>query len=785
MGNNSYLKVIIGDLEAEVSDPSELTISIDYSLEDPEDWQKKKSSESFDIEIPATLVNDKVSNTARKVEIEDLTDGEVFNNSRIALIECNSWELLVGKAFLKSAKHTTKPTSYTYNILGDNADWLVEMRDKTLYDFLQQITFEFSKDVITASWIFDGTDEALPYVFAPVRYRRPFGDYDTDLTSGVALSVPDDIDTLVDYLRPSLSKYFIIYWAFRSLGYKIQSNFFGTSFFRKQVMPWTWGNFLDSDGSRLDAHKFMAQTAESSLGKYILITEQDHNIFDKYIDFDVTNDSTNGSFDNNDDYSYDQVNNAMVWEYRTNKDFGLLDAHLSVIIDYNAKANKSGDFRLSVHWWKNSIVGDPLLDSLVVNINASIILRALDQGVTETFFNTIVSPGDKIYAKIFVHYFQSKIGGTYVSARVAAFQLNYFRIPLGGTITFTDYTNFQNYKFLDFFSGVIDEFDLSINTDSINKVVYIEPTHTYNLPEADEQREGYFVNDFKEWNGKEDLSKEFEIQKNADTDKESIIQYKDDTNDGILKLVQDRHTTVMTASKYVFPDRFQAGVKTRENRFFSRTMHYNVDQWKALGTGYNVGQTPQIVCIIPENVSNTSERESDNKFLPKSCYYKGLISGAGAWKYDGEVLQEYPCMFAVNYRPEGVADPVLSYSDELIDGTVVKGLFKRFFLQRFAITRNGQRYNTWFNLKNTDVANNLHREFISYTGQRWELIQIIGFKPLINESTKCLLYKWTPITQNDFNNSYPSSDSILSNTMTTSLDLKYSQLLGLVSDIPT
>jgi hypothetical protein len=377
-----------------------------------------------------------------------------------------------------------------------------------------------------------------------------------------------------------------------------------------------------------------------------------------------------------------------------------------------------------------------------------------------------------------------------VSLKVLQFQLDYFRITIGSNVDFNNYkAAFQKRKWPEYFAGVVDEYNLSFNTDPISKIIYIEPTHPYSIttdPKA--LIDGYFKNDFIKWDGKEDQAEDkiWEMDNYADVERELTFKYKDDTNDGILKLIQDRNQTILASGKYVFPERFQTGTKDHENRFFSPTMHYPVTQFRDLGTGANASITPQMVCIIPENISQTSASESDNTFEPKSCYYKGLVTGAGAWKWDGVVRQDFPFMFAVNYQAGGENDPILSYSDENINGIVGKGLLKRFFWQRLAIDRNGQRYTTWFHLKNIDVANQLHREYKSYKGDKWELIQINGYKPLIEDSTKCLLYKWSPILQYEQDFTFPSSSSILTNTLIdASLDTIYSKLMCLVSDIPS
>jgi hypothetical protein len=402
----------------------------------------------------------------------------------------------------------------------------------------------------------------------------------------------------------------------------------------------------------------------------------------------------------------------------------------------------------------------------------------------------VLSPGDFVQARIKVMLYKDKLAINQfgmVELRVLQFNLESFSTPLGGIIDFSLFESaFNKRKWIDFLAGVIDEFNLSINSDPTNKVVYIEPTHSYSLttnPLA--LTDGYFKNDFLDWDGKEDISQEWIMESYADIEKELTFKYKDDTNDGILKLIQDRNKAVLTSAKYVFPERFQTGEKDHENRFFSPTMHYEVEQWKMIGTGASAGIIPQLVCIIPENISQTSESESENTFEPKSCYYKGLVTDAGGWRWDGTDSQELPFMFAVNYQLGGENDPILSYCDENIRGIIGRGLMKRFFWQRLAIDRNGQRYTTWFRLQNIDVANQLHREYKAYHGQRWELIQIVQYKPLQEKSTQCLLYKWVPISDYENTHSYPSFDSIMMGAPLLSPDIKYARLRCLKSDIPT
>lgn len=784
MATDNYIKITVGDYQVQSTDPNEIPVSINYNLEDAKDFQRKVSGQAFDIKVPATLKNSRGANTFHNPSVEDLTDGEIFRKYQPAKIVASGIELLVGKGLLKNATHTDQPTSYTWNLHGDNADWIIDLKETTLFDLLKHISFEFSKAHMEASWLFDGTDENLPYVFAPIRYRDPFNGFEI---IGEKIKPKDDNIPAV-YLKPSISKYWIMYYAFKSVGYTIGSTFFDSDYYRRMVMPWTWGNFLNSEGTRLDIHKFLAKSTSDS--HY----NSPNGRHDFIWDLKVSNDSTDGAFDNNDDYSYNAGTYAMTWQYKA-QHFGTLEANFSMTVYYKLNATRDSEVELRVQWFKNGVLFSGSNGGYSALGNMIEFRFAPGDGGTITgtrdmFATAVVSPDDIITAKIHLHTFESKIGTASATANVLQFQLDFFRIPLTGIINFANYTGLKKHKFLDFFAGECDLYDLSLNTDSVGKKVFIEPTHSYSKTnDLTQKNEGFFKDDFIDWNSKADLSKEWIMDSFSDGEREQIIKFKDDSNDGLLKVVQDRNQITLAAAKYVMPERFKAGNKERENRFFGATMHYEVDQFKVLGTGSNAGIAPQMICIIPENISNTSNSESANTFLPKSAYYKGLVTGVGAWKWDGTVRQDYPFLFAVNYKDGGHNDPILSYCDEKINsgaGFILgKGLFKRFFWQRFAIMRNGQWYTVYMRLKNNDVAGQLHREYKSLKGHRWELVNIDNYQPLREDSTQCLIRKWTPILPADLANTFPSQDSVINaDVSANSLDIKYNVLKCLTSDIP-
>ena len=159
---SNYAKISINDLQADITNPEDIPFSITSEFEDVENFQQKKGSDSFSIELPASLINSKAANTFFNPSIQDMTNDQNFRKAGSCVIEFSSMELLVGKAFLRKAKHGLLPLSYTFDVVGDNKDWGVSLKETTLFDLLDHLNFTFTKQRIIDSWVFDGRDENLP-----------------------------------------------------------------------------------------------------------------------------------------------------------------------------------------------------------------------------------------------------------------------------------------------------------------------------------------------------------------------------------------------------------------------------------------------------------------------------------------------------------------------------------------------------------------------------------------------------------------------------------------------
>lgn len=831
MPNTPYVEIKLNGEKIHLPQVEELPISINYEIEAEDDFRQKKAGTSLNITVPATTGNSKTVNTLFNPGAVDLLPNDGFNKPQDIVIIGAGHELLKGKAFVLGArKQNGKPKDFDINCFGDNADWVIPNKELTLADCLNTSTHIFDKATLEASWNFDGTSETNDYVYAPARNREPFGEPNST-------DVPDEIIRPIN-LRPALSLFWILYRGFKKAGYKISSNFANTDYFRRMVLPWTWGNFMYITDKLLKEMQFLATgpiadtghgdgsaqgingtgpayswqtineggyTGSTTVNDICRFDAGDAN-FNWFLD-NVTTDI--GYIGNALSYSYTPATGLCEWTYLPAwAALGALtvgfEFRLSASLDCSFNSNCSCSLDIMV----NGVVVQTIAD--MFKASAPTLGTDTDFGTRDFFFQVPnLVAGDVVSIKIKTHLFKSTFGFSLmkiistgdnialnptnisIEENVRSYwKLAYVKRQLGSVIEWNKYDKFKNYKWLDVLRGTIDMFNLQMNTDSVSKTVTFEPTHNYSLTDnlAAAVNPGYYNGNVLDWAAKEDQTKVSEVRVFQDYEKEVVMRLQEDTNDGILKLLFDRHQSNLTQAKYVFPERFKKGTRAVDNRFFSGVVHYEHPHFKAI-----TGVAPQFICLIPENIANTSNPESEFTFSPKLAYYKGVVdrNTFGGWNWDGDTLQDLPYMFAVNYKPGGESDPVLTYCDQRISdgagGSVqAYGLFKRYFWQRFAIMRHGKLFQASFLLNNTDVINWLHREFKVLAGQRLQLIKIDGYKPLLSASTPCTLWVWHPVTAEDAANTYPSDASVLTGIPTPfSSDIIYIPLLALSQDVIT
>ena len=939
-----YIDILIDQSVCEIGRPEDLGLRYSYSLEDPESFDQKQGGISLGVLLPATPTNDKIFNTFHDPNVTDMSGSDAYTNYRSCQIIVNGVNLLNGCALLKNASHTRLPEDYNIDCFNQNGSWIIDGRDLTVWDCLNTTSHQFTVENVEASWTGFDSDEFHDYVYAPVRYRTPFG-------------INDDAVTIY-HLRPSISVYWLLVRGFRQLGYGINSVFLNTvHYFRRLVIPWTHGDFYDINGQLTDGLSFEAaglQTTEAAPsgststrfwtgsssgagvgsaggsswnatvfstigrvsggldsmgviqptgGKYVVTSGLEH--------FRLSNTLPPNGHDNFGLYSFDDTTGTMQWIYNPpaaiapfygNNITANFQLSLMLIIQNTTFAQAllaleithifagggptvvtttsimpAGGFVTGNYPTAGSgpglIVTPTVYNFSVPNINQGDTIkfrfRALQNGGLGTSFN--------IYQAGFINANPSSTGANTwqyntqteqwanIDANVvnniwqptySFLQMTGLQLQVGGPVHFQWYDKFRSYKWLDLLRGIVDAYDLSIQTDPINRMVTIEPTNDYVLPDGTKMK-GYFVDQRLDWTAKQDISKKNVMNLFSEFERQFDFSFKGDGSDGGLNIFAARYkgaylnnkiattfnnlnnsnndngiiSAIPGASRFMFPPRFQKGTRALVNRFFSATMHYKHSKWADIAVieaGAPSPIAPQLICIIPENVSDSSANSIGQTFEPKLAFYSGQqpITGVGGWRWQGDPIGrgydaagqgiptynspsdvitdsagtqplstytsigfQLPYMFAVDYSgyvaASGSMAPVLTYSDQNINGTIQAGLMKTFYLRRLATIREGKQYRPWIRLNLGDITDWEHRNKIIINNAIFKLIGIDGFDPLSDKSTQCTLWKEENPNQSDLNNCFPSATSILASpTILPQFDLKSAQLLLFITDLP-
>lgn len=877
----NYLGINIDDQPLELPERGNVGLSVSYILEDADQFQQKSGSPAFGINVPATPANDRIFNTYHNPGVEDMSGTDAYTNPRKCEIIVGGITILKGKSLLLDASHTRIAAGYNINAYGQNGDWVIDMKDLSLWDCVNPNTHVFNVATVETSWGAFMIDEFHDYVYAPVRYRQPFGD--------------DDDAVNIYHLRPSISRYWLIMRAFRQFGYTVESQFLNTSYYKGMTMPWTWGDFYDLNNQLIESFRFKAVGQSRALPAHGTVTSTEiysgtggdvdcmkwkqvgvtsgyvMSRFDGitgYNNFRINNVNPPLGFDNFHLYNFDDTTGEMNWVYRPPTELlSILGSNIAVNFTMNLIAHNTTPGGSSSRLWIEvthifssgapttvallnydglDLTGGGTLGSLFTSTPFSFTVNGVNAGDSLIFRLKFDMSGAGVLDIRSSGYFNSNPSATgannwqydgvtqkwgYILDHVnevwqqifSSLEMTGLQLTLGGNVNLQNYDKFREYRFMDFLGGEIDNFNLSIQTDPINKVVTIEPTHDYLLP-GPTSMPGYFKPERIDWTDKQDLAQPNTMNLYSDCERQFDFQFKPDGSDGMQTIYSARYRGIYLANKiansfnrlnntnndngikagvpgasrYVFPERFRKGSRQLTNRFFSATMHYNHGAWKDI-----TGVAPQLIAIIPENINDSSASAVSAIFEPKIAFYKGYVSNAlyGGWRWIGDPNAgglgiptytdgtgalgfDLPFMFAVNYGHLGGTDPVLSYCRQMINGGPSLGLMEAFFLPRLAIMRHGRQYKPWIRLNSGDMTDWEHRNTIIIGNNLYHLIGVDRWNPLSDNPSQCTMWKVAHIEQVDYDNSYPSNTALSGSIALTQFDIRYAPLLIYATDLP-
>ena len=327
----------------------------------------------------------------------------------------------------------------------------------------------------------------------------------------------------------------------------------------------------------------------------------------------------------------------------------------------------------------------------------------------------------------------------------------------------------REYKQVDFIKGVSHAFNLTLTTDEVAKIIYVEPFNDFYKT----------YGDAIDWTQKLDRSKEIKDSwVKSDLKRSLVFKYKSDDKDEKVKARGEEYFDKIH-DEYPYREElsesFERGKSVFENPFFAGT--YNAQDSDAAGS-YSA-KPAFSACLWETNTTAGSGRANTPKgfdFMPRLLSYRkyspastidyrhqvfvegwinvleSIVPDASATLSTGGVMSNiFPQATSINRHSNEM--PVLSYGNAWIknyeeDGSYAatvagKGLFETYYKRMFSMLQSNPRIRTaYIILKLSDIIKLDFRKLIYIDGAYWRINKIIDFQPHNNKPTKVELLYW-------------------------------------------
>lgn len=727
---------------------------------------------------------------------------------RNAEIIINGLPIYSGQIALLNGKSFDIPGSYEFTFYSDNADWITQIKGKTLdeikfYNDLgeeQKINFTYNQ-IKNDNANFPATN---PYWCYPVISYGAMGSYQYNIEGDIVESDPDintanpGIISIAD-LRPALSIRQMIIEIFRQFNYKVESDFLNGNFFKRLIFPYGIGEWIIKEKKEI-AKDYSAtltyQHGDNTNGsEYLPVREADGTLIgsNAYTRFQPPHDY--GKFDSDDPQNmFVQDDGTLINPGDNDSTFtecyflvpmsGLWDIKIDLFVTHVTDARKeSKRANPYVEIVRNMDIdfagrykGGEILRKKEFQNDGNIAVYGTETGKP---FN--LNEGDKIYFHVY--------GGDYQKKTLLGHHntSDHFIDIMDGSkisISFSDHvvtdgkttvdpisvsdTLPSDQTQIDFLRGIFHLFNLIAETDTQKRTVRIEPRNDVtvwdNFSFGTRGYKGFFDYSLspEDWTDKTDVSQENISAITTDLAKKVYLSYKGD---------QKYYTSVYDFGR----DFATSDEDKKENPFFSQILHVrdgNISEYfnKKSGTS-----DPVIPLYMPKMWDG--DKDDNGNFPtqtfqhdPAILFYQGR--GADPQNY-GNVISDadktiyidhfhFGLSYVVCYDDTLGISPSLSFCTEYLgkkfnpeDETKwikVNGLAELFYLQYFAQLRDGIRLTIPLYLKDIEFILLNSRKLKMLFGRSYILEQFTNYNPTIQQPTKFQLLYAKPSEYLDYIN---------------------------------
>ncbi len=673
-------KIFIGGEQVDLFDRDKLRLALTYSIADINKIESRSSGTSKTITLPATHNNNKIFGFGTDVNSSGALDQ---NERRTAHIEVGGTVLLRGFAKINKniVKNRNNIGQYQVVIIGDNGDWKEKLSENNVneLDYSDQDHIYNKANIDLSETVSTNRD----YVYPLINYGATLGGHPVTGNNNVH-------DVLVEDRFPALNVKRIFDRMFNGIGYKIDSNFLNSDFFKKLYLPFTNELFRHVDNFR-----------EDNLFRAGLLSDLPFN--------SITSGSTiTVPFDNETVEFFDTGNNfdTSTFEYTVHEKS---EQNFKCQIEVSVLDQVQDITFAKLEILKNGITlistGDFFL-----NDNQTIILNL------ETGFVTF-NKNDKISVSF-------RISTVVFRTAILRKQNTFFSNDIVPTITANTNVEFNenlpDINQLDFIKGIKDLFNLYFLSDVDTRTVFIEP------------RDEFYKSRAIDWTDKFDKSKDEIITYLNDKLKKKITyRYQDDSNDGWVQQIESENDIIIASNEITNPNKFVKDEQNAGTNLFAPTIMRPFDF-----IGLLISKVPTLNkdAILHPDIS-----EKTTNFKTRILYFDSVrtTETGESWFFEGVERTDYPYFYSVDVVSDN--DNSLYYDNTRRS----KGLFNKYYENLHDTLNEGRLYTAFFNLNDSDISNLDFRIPIFVKNTYYLLNKIVNYDPLLKKTTKVELIRAT------------------------------------------
>ena len=718
-------EILINNTKIDLSE--DLPISLNFSIADIREPDKRNTSYSKTINIPGSKTNNLLFSHIFKVEadINNTTTTNFnpdFNPNLKAACLVYQKKLLVFKGFARLMRITILDKyriNYEVSLFGDTANMFVELGEAKISNLdFSAYNHTYSKSNIRSSWT------ATP----GYGYYYPMIDY----------GLSDLANWDVEDFKPAIYVKEVIDKMFAYAGFTYSSTFFDTTFFKSLILPFN-SEALKLTETQVDNRHAKANTVVNN--DYLMSTVA--NTTKTTIPFNTEITDTGGNY-NNATYIYTAPANGL---YKVDIDI------LSAIRYEPASSAFIGsiyNFAVYLDLVKQDVNGNifPIQSLNPVNLTTGYLSpgTSVTTGqVTATSEiklaqNIYLNTGEKVYARINPFVIQTSnflfVDGS--GAQIAGDI--YYRIGTGSyvdvsiinnglkegeTIPFNNVLP-QDIKLKDFFVSIIRMFNLYVDLDKeISNRLLIEP------------RNDFYTSDYVDWSNKLDISQPFVISPMGALDARTyIFKYDDDGdyyNDTYKKIYEKNY-----GHREITVDNDFIKEKKESKLIFAPT--------PSVGQTWNDRVLPTIVKV--DSNGNKVQKSSKLRILQRG----GLKSCAPSWNfvsnssgtssesqypYAGHLDDPYLSTTDINF---GVPAEIFWSGDIYYTNNNLYNKYYKKFIEEIT-DKNSKIIAAKFYLNPNDISELDFRKKVFVNGLYYRLNSVKDYNPIVKNTTEVELIK--------------------------------------------